>query len=64
MVSEVVNTGAVLIDLALNQYAAGDAAALKYRTAADTTTITGETWVVNAQFTSQGYVQVRVEASL
>lgn len=63
MESEVVNTGAVTIELLQNEYAAGDSAyALKYRTGATQAACEAAEWTAySTSFASDGFVQVRVE---
>lgn len=64
MTSEIVNTGATDVYLRQNFYdTSGDDVTLYYRTAATEGGITSATWTeYTAQFTSLGYVQVKLQA--
>ena len=62
MESEVVNTGVVDVALFQNLYAAGDNVTLKYRHGATQEDCEAAGWsAYSGQFTSLGYVQVRIE---
>jgi hypothetical protein len=62
MESEVVNTGAVTVTLALNQYVSGDSVTVYYKTGSGSD-LSGESYVeYTTPFTSDGYVQVKVQA--
>jgi len=62
MISEVVYTGGATVVLLQNQYAAGDAVELYYRTAATEGGCLAAAWTLYAaQFESTGYVQARAE---
>ena len=61
MISEIVNTGAVDVEILYNVYAAGDAIDLDYRHGATPNACAVAAWNnYVASFTSAGYVQVRI----
>jgi hypothetical protein len=65
MVSEVVNTGAVTVELTQNQYAAGDTVTLAYRTGATQAACEAAGWTnYTVPFTSSGYVQIKATSTL
>jgi len=64
MVSETVNTGAELVALSLNVYAAGDAVTIYYRTGATQVACEGAAWIAySGAFASTGYVQIKLEST-
>jgi hypothetical protein len=65
MISEVVNTGAVDVEILYNVYVAGDDIDLDYRTGANRTACQVAAWNnYVASFLSSGFVQVRVTSLL
>lgn len=64
MISEIVNTGAIVVALRQNFYkTTGDDVSIYYRTAATEGGITSASWLLyGEQFTSLGYVQVKLYA--
>ena len=65
MISEIVHTGAIDVEVLYNEYAAGDAIDLDYRTGATPAACVAAGWNNYAgSFTSSGYVQVRVTSTL
>ena len=62
MISEVVETGAMLVTLLQNVYATGDTITISYRHGATVGDCTAASWnAYSIPFTSLGYVQVKVE---
>lgn len=65
MESEVVITGSVTVELLQNNYLSGDTVTLKYRHGVDEATCLAASYnTYSAPFVSDGYVQVRLEASI
>ena len=65
MDSEVINTGAAVMELLQNNYGAGENVTLKYRTAATWGGTLLEDWVAYVDpFLSAGFVQVRIEVAV
>ena len=65
MVSEVVNTGAVDVEILYNVYAVGDAIDLDYRHGATVAACEGAGWNnYIGSFTSLGFVQARTTSTL
>lgn len=63
MVSEVVNTGTVTVQLLINVYAAGDTVTVKYRHGATQVACEAAEWTdYVTPFASLGYVQARLES--
>lgn len=61
MMSEIVDTGAVDVQLDYNHYAAGDTITLEYRTGATAAATTGAAWQSYvAPFASSGFVQIKI----
>jgi hypothetical protein len=62
---EVVITGGLTVELLQNTYAAGDTVTLKYRHGVDYDTCIAASYVTyTAPFLSDGYVQIRLEATI
>jgi len=62
MESEIVNTGDMRVRIYQNFYAAGDTVTIKYKNAATQGDIAGAVWnTYSGEFTSLGYIQVRIE---
>lgn len=62
MESEIIQTGSETITVTYNYYATGDSITVKYRTAATSAGITGESWsTYSTPFASSGYIQLRLE---
>lgn len=62
--SEIVETGAVDVEIAQNVYAVGDTVLLKYRHGNSVANCLAASWNnYTIAFTSLGYVQIRMEAS-
>lgn len=65
MESEVVSTGAMTVQLLLNNYSVGDTVTLKYRHGTSPANCLAASWVTySTPFSSLGYVQVRLEATI
>ena len=65
MISEIVNTGAIEVEILQNNYASGDDVTLEYRHGATKAACLAASWnSYTAHFTSLGYVQVRVTSTL
>jgi hypothetical protein len=65
MISEVVDTGAVNVEILYNVYTAGDTIDLDYRTGASRTACQAAAWNNYVSgFLSSGYVQIRVTSTL
>jgi len=65
MESEVVITGALTVQLLQNTYASGDTVTIKYRHGVDETACLAASYqTYSSPFTSDGYVQIRLEASI
>jgi len=63
MISEVVNTGIIGVTILQNVYSSGNESVVKYRHAATKSECEVAEWTTyTAQFQSDGYVQVRIEA--
>lgn len=65
MISEVVNTSTVTVQLLQNNYQAADTVALSYRHGATQEACEAAGWIAyTGEFDSLGYVQVKVEATI
>jgi hypothetical protein len=65
MESEMVDTGAVDVIILQHEYGAGDNITIKYRHGATPNACSAAAWVAyGGQFTSLGYLEVRVESTL
>lgn len=65
MISEVVNTGAIEIEILQNEYATGNDVTLHYRHGATQVACEAAGWTAySVPFTSEGYVQVKATSNL
>ena len=65
MVSEVINTGALTMELLQNVYVSGDDVFLKYRHGSSASACEVASWNdYTVPFMSLGFVQVRIESTL
>ena len=65
MVSEIVETGTVTVEVLLNVYQSGDAVTIEYRHGATPNACATASWTsYTGQFSSLGYMQIRLTSTL